>query len=163
MNLSILDAVLQKAQHVEHFTEADMPLNKAYFTDRLRAINPDFLILHYRLGLGLGYRSVSGGCTPDGEYLHIIEGDAWVREWPGEAAVAASWFYTSPGQRGVRCGSARTSRPTSSATFDRSAAFATWRRSGVFSRSSRAGRVSCSTRPIWRHRLASRCRQSRSG
>lgn len=69
---------------------------------RLRTANPGFLILHYRLGLGLGYRSITGGCTPGGDYLHIIEGDAWVREWPPEAAIDPSWFYALPGQPGAR-------------------------------------------------------------
>lgn len=65
--------------------------------DRLRAINPSFLILHYRLGLGLGYREVHGECQPSGDYLHIIEDD-WVQEWPGEAAVQPAWFFSWAGQ-----------------------------------------------------------------
>jgi len=66
--------------------------------DRLRAINPDFLILHYRLGPGLGYRAPQGACQPTGAYLHIIEGNAWVQEWPGEGVVQSSWFFPWAGQ-----------------------------------------------------------------
>ena len=34
--------------------------------DRLRAADPDFLILHYRLGHGLGYRAIDPPCQPTG-------------------------------------------------------------------------------------------------
>ncbi|MHB0877439.1 MAG: putative glycoside hydrolase [Anaerolineae bacterium] len=61
--------------------------------ERLRAVNPGFLVLHYRLGEGLGYRSVSGGCQPDGDWIAVVEGDDWVREWPGDTAVSPSWFF----------------------------------------------------------------------
>src|SRR5689334_10059666 len=30
--------------------------------DALEKVNPDFVVLQYRLGLGLGYRATSGGC-----------------------------------------------------------------------------------------------------
>ena len=66
--------------------------------DRLRALNPNFLILHYRLGPGLGYRAVQGGCQPTGEYLYIIEGNGWVQEWPGEGGVQPGWFFPWAGQ-----------------------------------------------------------------
>lgn len=64
--------------------------------DRLRAINPNFLILHYRLGLGLGYRPISDGCNPSGDYVRIIEGNAWVQEWnpaalEGKAVIGQSY------------------------------------------------------------------------
>jgi len=62
--------------------------------DRLRAINPSFLILHYRLGLGLGYRAIQGGCQPTGEWLGVIEGNDWVREYPD--VVQENWFYHYP-------------------------------------------------------------------
>jgi len=65
-------------------------------SDRLRLINPDFLILHYRLGIGLGYRIVGEGCRPDGEWISIIEGGDWVQEWPGDDMVNESWFYHWP-------------------------------------------------------------------
>lgn len=61
--------------------------------DQLRAYNPNFLILHYRLGEGLGYRAADGGCNPAGEYIYIVEGNQWVQEWPGEAVVQPGWFF----------------------------------------------------------------------
>ena len=64
--------------------------------DRLRAINANFLILHYRLGHALGYRAIEGNCQPTGEWIAIIEGDQWVQEWPGDANVRESWFYHWP-------------------------------------------------------------------
>jgi hypothetical protein len=70
--------------------------------DRLRAHDPGFFVLHYRLGMGLGYRSTSSGCNPDGGYLQIIDG-TWVQEWPGETSVAASWFESAAGQRRLQC------------------------------------------------------------
>lgn len=63
--------------------------------DALRAVNPVFLILHYRLGHGLGYRAVEPPCQPSGDWLQIIDGD-WVQEWPGEAALDEPWFYHWP-------------------------------------------------------------------
>jgi hypothetical protein len=65
--------------------------------DRLRAANAGFLVLHYRLGEGLGYRGTSGGCRTDGDWLAIVEGDEWVQEWPGDVAVSASWFFPYAG------------------------------------------------------------------
>ena len=59
--------------------------------DRLRAVNPSFLILHYRLGLGLGYRVAGSGCQPVGDWLSVIEGNDWVREYPD--TVQEGWFY----------------------------------------------------------------------
>ncbi|MCX6032377.1 MAG: putative glycoside hydrolase [Chloroflexi bacterium] len=66
--------------------------------DRLRSLNPNFLILHYRLGPGLGYRAAQDNCQPTGDYLQIIEGNDWVQEWPGEAGVQAAWFFPWAGQ-----------------------------------------------------------------
>jgi hypothetical protein len=66
--------------------------------DRLRGLNPNFLILHYRLGPGLGYRAPQGDCQPTGDYLQIIEGNNWVQEWPGEAVVQPAWFFLWSGQ-----------------------------------------------------------------
>ncbi|MBP7865236.1 MAG: hypothetical protein KA419_04740 [Acidobacteria bacterium] len=63
--------------------------------DRLRAVNPQFMILHYRLGLGLGYRAPEAGCSPTGPWLHIIDGD-WTQEWPGDSAVQEGWFFHWP-------------------------------------------------------------------
>ena len=62
--------------------------------DRLRAISPGFIVLHYRLGLGLGYRVSGSGCQPTGDWLAIIEGNDWVREYPD--TVQESWFYHYP-------------------------------------------------------------------
>lgn len=67
----------------------------------LRAVNPAFLILHYRLGHGLGYRAIQPPCQPDGAWLHIIDGD-WVQEWPGEAALSEPWFYHWPENSATR-------------------------------------------------------------
>jgi hypothetical protein len=71
--------------------------------DALRAENPDFVILHYRLGLGLGYRQPDDGCTPQGDWIEIIDGE-WTREWPGDDAVEEAWFYEVGGQRVLHCG-----------------------------------------------------------
>ena len=72
--------------------------------DRLRAYDPNFLILHYRLGEGLGYRSTAAGCNPTGDFLQIIEGDQWVQEWPGEENVEDSWFFPyGGGDRVLQC------------------------------------------------------------
>jgi hypothetical protein len=70
--------------------------------DRYRAVNPDFLVLHYRLGQGLGYRQTSAGCNPNGGFLSIIDG-TWVQEWPGDSAVNESWFWHQNGQRTLQC------------------------------------------------------------
>ncbi len=42
---------------------------------KLKSKNDDFIVLHYRLGMGLGYRSPGGG------WIQIIDGNQWVREW----------------------------------------------------------------------------------
>jgi hypothetical protein len=62
--------------------------------DRLHAISPNFVVLHYRLGLGLGYRVAGSGCEPTGDWLAIIEGNDWVHEYPG--TVQEIWFYHYP-------------------------------------------------------------------
>ena len=64
--------------------------------DRLRSANPNFVILHYRLGMGLGYRAIQNGCEPTGDWLHLIEGNDWVQEWPGDENVVENWFYHWP-------------------------------------------------------------------
>jgi hypothetical protein len=63
----------------------------------LRTYNANFLVLHYRLGLGLGYRSPSSGCAATGGYLQIIDG-SWVQEWPGDSVVSPNWFFQYSGQ-----------------------------------------------------------------
>ena len=53
-------------------------------TRRLRGYNPNFIVLHYRLGIGMGYQV-------GGSWIEIIEGDSWVREWPD--TQQDSWFF----------------------------------------------------------------------
>ncbi len=67
----------------------------------LRQTNPDFIVLHYRLGLGLGYQAADGACQPSGEWLTFIDGDEWVQEWPGDEVVPASWLFPWAGQSRV--------------------------------------------------------------
>jgi hypothetical protein len=74
--------------------------------NRLRGYNPNFILLNYRLGIGLGYRAIEGGCQPSGDFLTLIEGDDWVQEWPGDQNVQESWFYNWPegsSQRVLNC------------------------------------------------------------
>jgi hypothetical protein len=68
---------------------------------RLRARNPNFIILNYRLGLGLGYRTLTGDCEPGGQWLEVIEGEKWVREYPENPPD--EWFFKSGGQRVLFC------------------------------------------------------------
>lgn len=70
---------------------------------RIRQYNPDFVVLHYRLGLGLGYRIPGGDCRPSGGYIDIVEGDDWVQEWPGDTPVQESWFFHRAGRRVYNC------------------------------------------------------------
>jgi hypothetical protein len=65
---------------------------------QLRAYNPNFLVMHYRLGEALGYEVPGANCQPmAGNYLQIING-TWVQEWPGDSVVQAEWFYQYAGQ-----------------------------------------------------------------
>lgn len=59
----------------------------------LRGISPGFLVLHYRLGYGLGYQAASSGCAPNGHYIQIRLGNRWVQEWPGDGSVQPQWFF----------------------------------------------------------------------
>jgi len=68
---------------------------------RLRAHNPNFIILNYRLGPGLGYQHTGENCEPDGVWLEVIEGEKWVREYPENPQ--AEWFYEWEGQRVFFC------------------------------------------------------------
>ena len=63
----------------------------------MRSINPNFMVLHYRLGLGLGYQRSTSNCTPDGQYIQIIDGNNWVQEWPGSSVVQPQWFFSYGG------------------------------------------------------------------
>jgi hypothetical protein len=68
----------------------------------VRQHNPNFIVLHYRLGLGLGYRVAEGDCQPTGGYLEIVAGDDWVQEWPPDGGQDA-WFYKYNGERVYMC------------------------------------------------------------
>jgi hypothetical protein len=68
---------------------------------RLRAHNPNFIILNYRLGLGLGYQNITGDCEPNGKWLEVIEGEKWVREYPENPPD--EWFFKFGGQRVLFC------------------------------------------------------------
>jgi len=68
---------------------------------RFRSGNPNFIILNYRLGMGLGYRLTNENCQPDGDWLEIIEGEKWRREFPDDPPD--EWFYTIDGQRVLFC------------------------------------------------------------
>ena len=70
----------------------------------LRDYNPNFLILHYRLGLGLGYREPDALGDPTGPYIMIIEGDNWVREWPAVAQDSGSTHTPAHRASTTTCG-----------------------------------------------------------
>ncbi len=72
-------------------------------TERLRAVSPDFVVLHYRLGLGIGYRSANIACAPTGSYLAHIRDNDWVDDWPGDDVVQEDWFYHVDGERALWC------------------------------------------------------------
>jgi len=69
----------------------------------LRQYEPGFLVLHYRLGQALGHSYPQAGCAPGTDMLQIVEGDAWVQEWPGDAQVSESWFFHQGGERVFSC------------------------------------------------------------
>ena len=48
------------------------------YADKFRSYNPNFLILHYRLGQALGYRIPQGDCQPTGDIISVMEGNQWV-------------------------------------------------------------------------------------
>ena len=70
---------------------------------RLREYNPNFLVLHYRLAQALGYRVPDEDCRPTGGWITIVDGDEWVREWPGDDVVQEEWFYHWDGSRVYGC------------------------------------------------------------
>jgi hypothetical protein len=54
----------------------------------MRTYNPNFIVLHYRLGEFLGYET-------NGAPTRIIDGNNWVPEWPGTSVVQPSWYFTN--------------------------------------------------------------------
>jgi hypothetical protein len=70
-------------------------------TVALKAINPRFFMIQYRLALGLGYQATSGDCAPNGSWIEIRFGDTWQREWPADPQ--AQWFYLDQRQRVRSC------------------------------------------------------------
>jgi uncharacterized protein (TIGR03437 family) len=71
------------------------------YADKFRTYNPNFLILHYRLGQSLGFRIPQGNCQPTGEIISVIEGNQWVPEYPGDQVVRDHWFYQHSGSNRV--------------------------------------------------------------
>jgi|GEM_PF-2428560 len=71
--------------------------------DALRAANPNWILLLDRWAIGLGHRLPDATCTPSGDFLRVIEGDAWVPEWPGEEALQPDWFFRHVGSRVYQC------------------------------------------------------------
>lgn len=70
----------------------------------LRAYNPNFLIMHYRLGEELGYGICVNGIPTGIDPLTIID-VTWVEEWPGDSVVKPQWFYPYDGSpRVYDCG-----------------------------------------------------------
>ncbi len=69
-------------------------------TAQLRAYNGNFIVLHDRFGLGLGYQAPDGGCNPSGNFLQIVEGE-WRQEWP--ETIVDSWFAPYNGQNVYHC------------------------------------------------------------
>ncbi len=67
---------------------------------RLRSHNPNFVVLNYRLGLGLGYQNTTG-CEPNGVWTDEIEGEKRMREYP--ANPPDEWFFKWKGQRVFFC------------------------------------------------------------
>jgi hypothetical protein len=68
---------------------------------RLRSHNPNFVILNYRLGLGLGYQGTTADCKPNGEWTEVIEGERRLREYPENPPD--EWFFKWQGQRVFYC------------------------------------------------------------
>ncbi|MBE9565937.1 MAG: hypothetical protein IMF16_04230 [Proteobacteria bacterium] len=70
---------------------------------QLRRHNPNFLVLHYRLAQALGHSSADENCRPTSDFITIVRGDEWVREWPGDEVVVEEWFYHWHGSRVYGC------------------------------------------------------------
>jgi len=70
---------------------------------RLRQYNADFLVLHYRLGQGLGHSTPGDSCQTTNDSLFIIQGNDWLKEWPGDSVVREDWFIHYGGQPVFNC------------------------------------------------------------
>ncbi len=68
---------------------------------RLHSHNPNFVILNYRLGLGLGYQGTTGNCKPNGVWTEVVEGEKKLREYPENPSD--EWFFKWQGQRVFFC------------------------------------------------------------
>lgn len=68
---------------------------------RFRANNPNFIVLNYRLGMGLGYQNTGNQCETDGSWLQVIEGERWIREFPDNPRD--EWFYKIDEHRVLFC------------------------------------------------------------
>jgi hypothetical protein len=71
------------------------------YVDQLRVYNPDFVVLNYRLGVGLGYQTPDKNCQPAGDWLKVVEGDKWIQEYPDNPPD--EWFFHWQGQRVYNC------------------------------------------------------------
>jgi hypothetical protein len=69
--------------------------------DALKRINRNFFVAQYRLALGLGHRVPDGECTPTGDWIRILHGNRWKREWPSR--VEERWFAHRGGGRVLHC------------------------------------------------------------
>ncbi|HEY9076501.1 MAG TPA: putative glycoside hydrolase [Anaerolineaceae bacterium] len=98
LNPAMTDAQFRFA--ATHYAGAQKMLLKD--TLRLRQFNPDFLVLHYRLGQALGH-SVPVNCRPSTDFLSIIQGNEWIREYPGDAVVQENWFFHWNNKRVFNC------------------------------------------------------------
>jgi hypothetical protein len=68
---------------------------------RFRSHNPNFIVLNYRLGLGLGYQAASDECEPSGTWIEVIEGEKRLREYPADPPD--EWFFKWKDQRVFFC------------------------------------------------------------
>ena len=66
--------------------------------DAIRQHNPDFLVLHYRLGNLLGGNATVGGTSPEAcnfqdRCTKIWSGDTEICAYPGDDVIKPDWFY----------------------------------------------------------------------
>ena len=67
----------------------------------LKRSNRNFFVVQYRLALGLGHRVPDSTCTPTGDWIRILHGNTWKREWPSR--VEERWFAHRGGRRVLHC------------------------------------------------------------